>query len=432
MENYLYISVVISLVVLALIKYGKGTCNANYYLSSLAIIAWFIPYPILAELVPKEVLIEPIVVAFSTLTSASTVNNGQLVHFDLDLWLKWSLGVLISIGALLFIKRIIKSVQWSNQIMKDPSLTFLNECSSRYLLPIYSINQVSSGLLLGIFNPIIIISKRINDPKHIDLIISHEKQHLNSNDNLRLLLLEVTECLFWWNPLVQKLINVNRFFIEARCDEDASFEYGHIAYIEDLASLILSKHHDRPNNFVCSATSNITNNIARIKLLKEKRKMTFRKKLTYTLIAFTTITTMSWNTLATATSSEKIQQSRADQKKFGALIDFDVDITNKEKGDFNRTISSKMKIWVDFDKKATFKIDDNFTFNFKAKELGESVFLEYEIIELIQSNEKIISKPKLTVKFGQEAMIEIDNSNVSNYAYLIKATPTKAHNPSQK
>ena len=114
----------------------------------------------------------------------------------------------------------------------------------------------------------------------------------------------------------------------------------------------------------------------------------------------------------------------------GALIDFDVNITNKMKGNFNRSISSKMKIWVDFDKKATFKIDENFTFNFKAKDLGESVLLEYEIVELIESNEKVISKPKLTVEFGHEALIEIDNPQVSKYAYSIKATPIKARNPS--
>jgi beta-lactamase regulating signal transducer with metallopeptidase domain len=426
MENYLYISIVISVVALALIKYGKGTSNANYYLSSMAILAYFIPYPILAELVPKAVLIEPIIIAFSKLTSANTMSNGQLVLIDLDLWLKSSLSVLITIGALLFVKRIIKSVQWRNQIMNAPSLTLLIKSSSKYQLPIYSINQLSSGLLLGIVNPVIIISEKINDSKHIDLIIAHEKQHLKSNDNLRLLLLEVAQCLFWWNPLVRKLIHANRFYIEARCDENTSNGYGHIAYIEDLASLILSTHHDIPSNLVCSASSSVTNNIARIKLLKEKRKMTFKNKLTYTLIAFTTITTMSWNTLATATNSENSQQITADQKQLGALVDFDVNITNKKKANFNRTINSKMTFWVNFDKKTTLNIDENFTVNFKAKNLGESAFLEFELIE---SNAKTVSKPRLTVAFGQEAIIEIDNPQVSKYAYLIKTIPIKAYQP---
>lgn len=430
MENYFYISTAISLIVLILIKYGKATSNANYYLSSLAITSWFIPYSYMAELIPKEILIEPVVIAFSQISSASIGSSEQNHSFDLELWLKWGLWALISIGVLLLINRSISFIKWNNQVKNDSSLTLMSELSSKYQLPIYSVDKISSGLLLGIFNPVIIISKLITYPKHIELIIAHEKQHLVNKDNLRLMLLEIVECLFWWNPLVRKLINYNRFFIEARCDESTSKEYGHSKYIEDLASLILLKHHDRPSNLVCTATSNSKNNIARIKLLKEKREMTLRKKLTYTLIAFTTVTTMSWNTLATATSSESMQHSRAVQNQLGALVNFDILITNKKKGINEDTYHDKMMLWVTFDNKATFKVGEDFTVNFKANDLGESTFLEYELIESTQSNEKTVSKPKLTVDYGKEATIEIDNPQVSEYAYLIKAIPLKAQNPS--
>jgi len=430
MENYLYISTAISLVVLILIKYGKGTSTANYYLSSLAIISWFIPYSYIAEFIPKEILIEPLVIAFSQISSTSTVSSEQNFYFDIELWLNSGLWVLMSIGTLFFINRIIKFIKWSNQVKNDPSLTLMSELSSKYKLPIYSVNKVSSGFLLGIFNPVIIISKLITDSKHIKLIIAHEKQHLVNKDNLRLMLLEIVECLFWWNPLVRKLVNMNRFYIEARCDDSASKEYGHSDYIEDLASLILLKHNDKPSDLVCTAASNSKNNIARIKLLKEKRKMTFRKKLTYTLIAFTTVITMSWNTLATATGSEQAQHTKAEQKQLGALIDFDVIITNKKKGSNEDTYHDKMMLWVTFDNKAAFKVGENFTVNFKANDLGETVTLEYELIESTHSKEKIVSNPRLTTHYGKEVIIEIDNPQVSEYAYLIKATLVKAQNPS--
>jgi beta-lactamase regulating signal transducer with metallopeptidase domain len=439
MENYLYINAVISFAVLAFIHFEKGTSTANYYLSSLAIIAWFIPYPLLAELIPKEALTEPIILAFSKISAADSFSGEPILHLDVDLWLKWSLVTLLNIGFFLFMKRLITSVKWRNQLMKDPSLTLLKQSSATHKLSVYSVSQISSALLLGIMNPIIIISNKITDPKHIALIISHEKQHLRSLDNVRLLLLALAECLFWWNPLVRKLIKMNRFFIEARCDENASKLYGTNAYIEDLASLVLAKHHDKhqekPNRFVCSASANITNNIARIKLLKEKRKMTFRKKLAYTVIALTTITTMSWNTLATATTTVTKQQNEANQKKLGALIKFDTIITNKLEGDKQDTYRYQVTFWVNFDEKATFKIGEkgfpeSFTINFTAKDLGESTSLQYELIETHALDEKTISKPRLTVAFGQEATIEIDNPQVSKYAYLIKATPTKSTNPS--
>jgi beta-lactamase regulating signal transducer with metallopeptidase domain len=213
MENYLYLSTSISIVVLLLVKYGKGSSSANYYLSLLAIISWLIPYPYISELIPSKVLAEPVVIAFSQISSVNKFGMEQYVHFDIELWLKWSLWILMSIGVLLLVNRIINFVKWSGKIKNDPSLTLLSELSSKYQLPIYSVNTVSTGLLLGIFNPIIIISKSITSHKHIELIIVHEKQHLARKDNLRLILLEIVECLFWWNPLVRILISTNRFFI---------------------------------------------------------------------------------------------------------------------------------------------------------------------------------------------------------------------------
>jgi beta-lactamase regulating signal transducer with metallopeptidase domain len=437
MENYLYISAVISLVVLVFIHYGKGTSNTNYYLSCLAIIAWFIPYNLLAELIPKEVLREPIILAFSKVTTTQGLGPEPLLYLDVDLWLMWMLVGLMSIGAILFIKRFRSSVIWRHQIMNDPSLVLLKGYNSTDKHTVYSSRQVSSGILLGIIHPVIIISKQITAPKHIALILSHEKQHLRSLDNIRLFILELAECLFWWNPLVRKLININRFFIEARCDENASKYYGKSAYINDLASLILTKHHHKHSNFVCSAGANIKNNIARIKLLKEKRNMNFKKKLTCTLIVLTTITTMSWNTLATATSNESTKDRKVEQKQLGALVDFDVIINTKRKGDRQDTYRYQVTFWVNFDEKATLNIGEEdhpegFTINFKAKDLGELASLEYELIESMLSEEKIVSKPSLTVKFGEEAIIEIDNQEVSKFAYLIKATPTKSINPTQK
>ncbi len=183
MTNYLYISIVISAVALALIRFGKGTCNANYYLSLLAIIAWFIPYSLFAELIPQTVLVEPIIVAFSQLSPAAIINNEQQSYFDINFWLNNTLLILVSIGILIFIKRVTESVKWSRKIFNDPSLTFLNCLSSNHQIPIFSSNKTSSGLLLGIFNPVIIISKHIDNSKHIALIIAHE-QHSVHNDNL--------------------------------------------------------------------------------------------------------------------------------------------------------------------------------------------------------------------------------------------------------
>ncbi len=429
MDNYFYVNVSIAFAVLLIIRYGKGSNNANYYLSSMAIAAWFIPYPLLAELIPAQVLVEPIIVSFSTLNTTVTTNGGQWLQFDINSWLQWGLWGLASFGVVLFIKQLIDCARWYRQVMTDPSLNLLNEISAKHHLPVYSVNQVDSGLLLGLFKPVIIISNQINDPKHIDLIIAHEQQHIKNHDNFRLLILELTECLFWWNPLVRKLVNINRFLIEARCDENASKDYGKVDYINDLTSLILSKYQDKPSNLICSATSNGTNNVARIKLLKEKRNMTFNKKLTYAVIALASITTMSWTALATAINNKQGQHLQANQKQLGALIDFDVKIITEKTDETESAVSANVIMWGDFDYKASYKINEEFAFNFQVTDSGEYALLDIELIEVTQGNEKIIANPKLTIEFGKEGIIEIDNPQVSSNIYRIKAKPAKAVRP---
>jgi beta-lactamase regulating signal transducer with metallopeptidase domain len=430
MESYLYTSTVISIMALVLIKYGKGSSNANYYLSSLAIVSWFIPYSYIAEFIPKDVLLEPYVFALSPLSVSRIVSSAQTPYFAPELWFKWGLWLLMCIGIFVFINRVIKFAKWNNHIRNNSSLTLLTQLSEKYQLPIYSAINVPSGLLLGIVNPVIIISKSITDPKHIALIVAHEKQHLVNNDNVRLVLLEIVECLFWWNPLVRKLISINRFFIEVRCDENTSKEYGYNNYINDLASLILLKDHNEPSNLVCTATSNNKNNIHRIKLLQEKRRMTLSKKLTYTLTLCITLISMSWNTLATATHSEQTQQTEVEQNKLGVLVDFETIVEKKIIGNITETHKNKMLIWTNFAEKVTIKVSDNFSVNFTAEDMGESVSLSYELIEATQTTTETIVEPKLTVDYGTEAIIEIDNPQLSEYAYLIKTTPSKSFHPS--
>jgi len=429
MENYLYISTAVSIVALIIIKYGKGASHANYYFSLLAILSWFVPYTYLAKLIPNKVLTEPIILAFSQINASAISTNKAHFYVDIELWLSWGFWGLITVGALLLINRLITLTKWKGNIQNDSSLTLLTTLSAKYQTPIYSANKVSTGLLLGIFKPKIIVSTLITDSKHLDLIICHEKQHLVQNDNLKLMLLAVAECLFWWNPIVRRLININRFYIEAICDENTSKIYGKHSYIEDLASLVLLKHNQKTTTFVCTATSNHTNNIARIKLLKENRKMTFRKKLAYMLIALTAVTTMSWHTLATAISNEKTITVKANQDRLGALVDLDIEITTNLAENVVNKRSAKVTYWMDFTEKGMFAIDDQFTLTFKVTDLGDSASLEYELIESSDSIEKIVSQPKLTVHYGKEATIEVNKPDVSQFAYLIKATPTKATNP---
>lgn len=97
----------------------------------------------------------------------------------------------------------------------------------------------------------------------------------------------------------------------------------------------------------------------------------------------------------------------------GALIDFNINVTNKLQGDLIDRTHSVVQMWINFDEKSTLKIAEQIKLNVKAKDLGESVLLEYEIIELTTVNDKTVATTKLTVKFNQEATLHIDNLDVS-------------------
>jgi len=159
--------------------------------------------------------------------------------------------------------------------------------------------------------------------------------------------------------------------------------------------------------------------------------MTFKKKLAYAVMALTTTTVISWNTLATATNHQNSQANKT-AEQLGALVDFDIVITNKETSELADAHHDQMTLWMHFNKQATFTIGDNFAVNIKIDDLGDTASLSYELIENTQNNEKIVSKPRLTTYYGKAALIEIDNPQVSQYAYSIKAITTKAKNPSQK
>ncbi|GHE91555.1 M56 family metallopeptidase [Thalassotalea profundi] len=434
MESYFYANIAISTLVLVLIKYGKGSNNANYYLTLAAIIAWFIPYSLIAQLIPDQVLAEPTIISLSKVNSIIVNDDVSKSIINIGVFVKWLLWSLLSVGILIFAKQMIQIISCQRRIMAEPSLAYSSELSDKHKVNIFSLNQDNSGFILGIFNPVVIISDKLLESQFLDLIIAHEKQHIKSYDNLRLFLLEFCGCVFWWNPWVLKLISVNRFLIEARCDEKASKTFGVHQYIKDLSSLLLLnhyRHHQRDiNNVMCSVISSEKHNITRIKLLKESRKMTIRTKILYSVITLSTLTMMSWNTIATAINNDKHEAQQTEMKRLGALMNFDITVIDRTAiNGMVRETSSNIVLWVDFDKKAEFMIHDKFKFNLNVKDLEELAFVEIELIEINKSAENTVATPRLAVNYSKEAMIEIDNPDISINAYAIKFTPLKTTNP---
>ncbi len=424
MEDYFFVSLCISIAVLILLKYSKLPNKFNYYLSNLAIVSWLIPYSFLAKLVPETALKQPLILAIYSTNSPQTVISHTQSNSVYDYYFLILFQLLIAIGVLILVKNILHFYRWKKQIISDPSFNVSRHLSTRYSAPVYTSEHINNGLTLGLFNPVIVVSNAISTSKYIDLIIAHEKQHLACKDNLKLFILEVTECLFWWNPIVKKLVNYNRLFIEVNCDERASITYGIDNYTEKLADLILLNHQTITQP-VPTVISTNKHNIYRVKRLKEKRKMTYKNKLICSLIIILSSALVSWNTLATAT-----KDNNEVSQQLGAFIEIDMLISNQLQGDEQDTYQNKISLWTNFDEQVSFKTNDELSINLKAIDLGESVRLEYELIELQKGHQTVVESPELLVTFGKEAVVEIRNPDISEYSYYISAITSKKLNPS--
>lgn len=426
MEIYLLINISISLLTLALLKFAQGSNQANYLLSSFAILAWFIPYPWLAQLIPEQALVNPTIISQSFVTLSSSLTTANSNMFDFAQLGYWLAIVSLVIGMALLIKQIAYLVKLKREILSDVSLKYLKELSEKNQVPVYSASNVPIGMLLGFRRPIVVIANSIKDVRQINLIVCHEKAHMERYDNYRLALLAMIECLFWWNPLVRKLVSKNRVFIEILCDERASKAYGIDDYVNDFAGLILQNNQHNMLSLYSTATSSKSNNILRLKLLKENRVMTLNKKLTYVTTVFTALLAMTWNTIAIATNNTSDSLT---SENYGALVNFDVKVQDRSDSEQESIRETTMAIWVDFDKQAEIKIGDKFAFNLKVSDQGELAGIDMEIIEISNDSEKVISKPRLKTAFKQAALIEIDNYTVSPHAYAIKLTPERALQP---
>lgn len=421
---YLMINTCITLLAMALLKFTHGSNNVNYSLTVFALSVWLLPYPVLAEILSSNNLVSPVILSQTFTTISQQQDNLNRYLIDYQQLCSIALFACFLIGFCIFATRLKNQLSRQAIIKSSKSFRYCSELSEQYKTSVYRADNVPSGMLMGIFTSKIVVANAISQPNQLALIINHEKTHQTRKDNLRLMLLTLMESLFWWNPLVKKLSAHTRFYIEALCDEQCAKHYGQTKYQHDFAELILRNHQSQNLAFNCTATSNKNNNIQRLKRLKEQREMTIKSKLAYTLTITTALLLMAWHTVALATPNKEHQPN-----DLGALVNFELNVTDRTDTNQPSIHSSKMAMWVNFDEKAAFKISDKFHFNFKVSERSDVADVEIEILEVTASGRKIVEKPKLSVAFNQQAKIEIDNYQLSENAYSISFVPSKAKKP---
>lgn len=423
MEIYFQINLFTSLLVLAMVKWGKGNNRANFSLLNFAILAWFVPFAWLAQMLPSDVLIRSFVINQQVTSGSTTVVAAIPTMIDVAELLAGALLTCCLFGISLFISQLISARNFNKSLLNDGSLVYDAKLSAEHQVDIYFSDMVNTGILIGVKHPKIVIAKNIQSKSQLNVIIAHEKSHLAHQDNIKLLLLTGAQCIFWWNPIVRYLVSQSRFYIEALCDQRTAAQVGENEYLTNLAELMLSRRETAQNALVSTMTGNNKHNMSRLKLIKEKRVMTAIKKLAYWLTALTAVTVMVFNTLAMASGNSQL----ADQE--GVLIGFNLKIKHAEERGIKRESTAEAAIWSAYEQTAGIRIGDNYRFQYQVAEQGEYAKVDMKIIEIKAGNEKVVANPILTVAYQQEAMIEIDNADVSATAYTIAFTPKKSAKP---
>lgn len=154
----------------------------------------------------KTVLVDPIPVAYFVTDNDSVINEGLEEPSFLETidWQQIAVYLIIFISCVLLIRKIHAVVKLYRSIKKLPNFGASNIKISAGIKTVYS------------FYRWIVVPENFFKWQNHQLVLDHERIHLNQKHTFDLILIEIVAAVFWFNPLVkvmQRFINSNLEFI---------------------------------------------------------------------------------------------------------------------------------------------------------------------------------------------------------------------------
>lgn len=171
----------------------------------------------------------------------------------------WVTGAIIAL--IYFSYKYIKAVKVYREALPLDTPFFLQWKEKHCLNRNYEIresDQILSPLTYGFINPIILVPKSILvvNMQDMEYILLHEWNHIRRWDTLRKLVLVITLCIHWFNPLVWIMFTLVNRDIELCCDETVVCMIGEDNKKEYANLLInMEKSRIKPNP-LCSGFKN--------------------------------------------------------------------------------------------------------------------------------------------------------------------------------
>ena len=149
---------------------------------------------------------------------------------SISVWsMVWLTGLLIC--ALFFIVaywKCYREFRMSLPVENEVTSCWLSSHRLRRNVSIRQSDRISSPLTFGVFRPVILMPKKTDWTNEMELqyILEHEWTHIQRFDLLFKMLLIVTACVHWFNPLVWVMYVLANRDIELSCDETVVHRFG--------------------------------------------------------------------------------------------------------------------------------------------------------------------------------------------------------------
>lgn len=150
-------------------------------------------------------------------TGSSINNSTNYVILIFSVWIIGAMIVMIKnlTSQILFYKKIENI---TNNVTEDRVLCILEDekynLNIKSNISVFSIDGLSSPMLIGIFNNKIIIPNRNYSGNELKWIFKHELTHFKRKDNVFKLLLTTASAIHWFNPLISEF----KLYIEDQCE----------------------------------------------------------------------------------------------------------------------------------------------------------------------------------------------------------------------
>jgi beta-lactamase regulating signal transducer with metallopeptidase domain len=290
MLTWLLANVALSLLALVLIKLSvTAPHRLRFFAGFTALVAWLVPWPLLPDLLPANLLsfelwrIEHAVEAGSTrLTGvipvivelpAMPLARDFLVLSVLEL----GFIALTLVGAVLFAWKLIahQLLLRALEEQSDDGNWLWTRAGLVQVCPVRVQREVAGAFSSGLAKPRIWVHDDLTRSPQLATLLRHEVAHIQQHDNWYLLVITLVERLCWWNPLVWYLGRVTRELQELSCDELC--QRANADYPAQLAQLMIDSarggQHPRMLPLGANIFNNPNPNVRRIQLLQRSYPM---------------------------------------------------------------------------------------------------------------------------------------------------------------